>query len=68
MLGAAIIRHSTSPCASPIVIVRKSNGVDIRLCIDYKLWLLSRAHDGLGSRDDARRVNVYSNGANYLLA
>ncbi|OWY90496.1 LOW QUALITY PROTEIN: hypothetical protein PHMEG_00041355, partial [Phytophthora megakarya] len=49
-----IIRHSTSPCASPI----ESNGVDIRLCIDYKLWLLSRAHDGLGSRDDARRVNA----------
>ncbi|OWZ04611.1 LOW QUALITY PROTEIN: hypothetical protein PHMEG_00023458 [Phytophthora megakarya] len=37
LLAAEIIRPSTSPCASPIVIVRKSNGVDIRLCIDYKL-------------------------------
>ncbi|OWY92095.1 reverse transcriptase, partial [Phytophthora megakarya] len=37
LLAAEIIRHSTSPWASPIVIVRKSNGVDIRLCIDYKL-------------------------------
>ncbi|OWY92090.1 hypothetical protein PHMEG_00039049, partial [Phytophthora megakarya] len=36
LLAAEIIR-STSPWASPIVIVRKSNGVDIRLCIDYKL-------------------------------
>ncbi|OWZ12633.1 LOW QUALITY PROTEIN: reverse transcriptase [Phytophthora megakarya] len=36
-LAAEIIRPSTSPLASPIVIVRKSNGVDIRLCIDYKL-------------------------------
>ncbi|OWY99435.1 LOW QUALITY PROTEIN: reverse transcriptase [Phytophthora megakarya] len=37
LLAAEIIRPSTSPWASPIVIVRKSNGVDIRLCIDYKL-------------------------------
>ncbi|OWY95301.1 reverse transcriptase, partial [Phytophthora megakarya] len=37
LLAAEIIRSSTSPWASPIVIVRKSNGVDIRLCIDYKL-------------------------------
>ncbi|OWZ01266.1 reverse transcriptase [Phytophthora megakarya] len=37
LLAAEIIRHSTSPWASPIVIVPKSNGVDIRLCIDYKL-------------------------------
>ncbi|OWY91742.1 reverse transcriptase, partial [Phytophthora megakarya] len=35
--AAEIIRPSTSPWASPIVIVRKSNGVDIRMCIDYKL-------------------------------
>ncbi|OWY98621.1 reverse transcriptase, partial [Phytophthora megakarya] len=37
LLAAEIIRPSTSPWASPIVIVQKSNGVDIRLCIDYKL-------------------------------
>ncbi|OWZ22677.1 hypothetical protein PHMEG_0002591 [Phytophthora megakarya] len=37
LLAAEIIRPSTSPWASPIVIVRKRNGVDIRLCIDYKL-------------------------------
>ncbi|OWY99908.1 LOW QUALITY PROTEIN: reverse transcriptase [Phytophthora megakarya] len=37
LLAAEIIRPSTSPWASPIVIVRKSKGVDVRLCIDYKL-------------------------------
>ncbi|OWY98546.1 LOW QUALITY PROTEIN: reverse transcriptase [Phytophthora megakarya] len=37
LLTAESIRPSTSPWASPIVIVRKSNGVDIRLCVDYKL-------------------------------
>ncbi|OWY99437.1 reverse transcriptase [Phytophthora megakarya] len=37
LLAAEIIRPSTPPWASPIVIVRKSNGVDIRLCIDYKM-------------------------------
>ncbi|OWY92782.1 reverse transcriptase [Phytophthora megakarya] len=37
LLAAEIIRPSTSPWASPIVIFRKSNGVAIRLCIDYKL-------------------------------
>ncbi|OWZ00592.1 reverse transcriptase, partial [Phytophthora megakarya] len=37
LLEAEIIRPSTSPWASPIVIVRESNRVDIRLCIDYKL-------------------------------
>ncbi|OWY95570.1 reverse transcriptase, partial [Phytophthora megakarya] len=36
LLAAELIRPSTSPWASPIVIVRKSNGVDIRLCIGYK--------------------------------
>ncbi|OWZ14656.1 LOW QUALITY PROTEIN: reverse transcriptase [Phytophthora megakarya] len=37
LLAAEIIRPSTSLWVSPIVIVRKSNDVDIRLCIDYKL-------------------------------
>ncbi|KAE8903736.1 hypothetical protein PF003_g12283 [Phytophthora fragariae] len=34
LLGARII---TSPWASPIVVIIKKNGVDIRLCIDYRL-------------------------------
>eukprot|EP00644_Phytophthora_capsici_P019170 jgi/Phyca11/133735/e_gw1.692.3.1 len=37
LLAAKIIVPSTSPWASPIVIIIKKNGVDIRLCIDYRL-------------------------------
>ncbi|GMF35588.1 unnamed protein product [Phytophthora fragariaefolia] len=37
LLGAKIISISTSPWASPIVVIIKKNGVDIRLCIDYRL-------------------------------
>ncbi|GMF66507.1 unnamed protein product [Phytophthora lilii] len=37
LLKANIVAFSDSPWASPIVIVLKKNGVDIRLCIDYKL-------------------------------
>ncbi|KAL4140614.1 hypothetical protein PRNP1_014895 [Phytophthora ramorum] len=37
LLSAKMIEPSTSPWASPIVIIIKKNGVDIRLCIDYRL-------------------------------
>ncbi|KAE9157379.1 hypothetical protein PF005_g32854 [Phytophthora fragariae] len=37
LLSAKIIQISTSPWASPIVVIIKKNGVDIRLCIDYRL-------------------------------
>ena len=36
LLQKGIIQHSTSPYASPIVLVRKKNG-DLRLCVDYRL-------------------------------
>ncbi|KAH7491753.1 Retrovirus-related Pol polyprotein from transposon 17.6 [Phytophthora ramorum] len=37
LLKAGLVSFSDSPWASPIVIVLKKNGVDIRLCIDYKM-------------------------------
>ena len=36
LLSAKNIRPSTSPWASPIVVIIKKNGVDIRLCTDYR--------------------------------
>jgi len=36
LLGSGIIEVSESPWVSPIVVVLKKNGVDIRLCIDYR--------------------------------
>ncbi|GMF31034.1 unnamed protein product [Phytophthora fragariaefolia] len=37
ILSTGMIQPSTSPWASPIVVIVKKNGVDIRLCIDYRL-------------------------------
>ncbi|KAE8978271.1 hypothetical protein PF011_g23314 [Phytophthora fragariae] len=36
LLTARLVSFSDSPWASPIVIVLEKNGIDIRLCIDYK--------------------------------
>ncbi|OWZ03491.1 Eukaryotic/viral aspartic protease [Phytophthora megakarya] len=37
LLSARMIRASKSPWASPIVVIVKKNGVDMRLCVDYRL-------------------------------
>ncbi|POM73533.1 LOW QUALITY PROTEIN: Reverse transcriptase [Phytophthora palmivora] len=37
LLSAKMISYSRSPWASPIMVIVKKNGVDIRLCIDYHL-------------------------------
>ncbi|POM61697.1 hypothetical protein PHPALM_29250, partial [Phytophthora palmivora] len=37
LLSAKMISYSRSPWSSPIVVIVKKNGVDIRLCIDYRL-------------------------------
>ncbi|OWZ07547.1 reverse transcriptase [Phytophthora megakarya] len=37
LLEAELIEHSVSEWSSPIVIVLKKNGIDIRMCIDYRL-------------------------------
>ncbi|KAE8997299.1 hypothetical protein PR001_g19623 [Phytophthora rubi] len=37
LLETKLVEHSESPWASPIVIVLKKNGIDIRMCIDYRI-------------------------------
>ncbi|KAE9001585.1 hypothetical protein PR001_g17641 [Phytophthora rubi] len=37
LLETKLVEHSESPWATPIVIVLKKNGIDIRLCIDYRI-------------------------------
>ncbi|OWY96662.1 reverse transcriptase [Phytophthora megakarya] len=37
LLETELIEHSESEWSSPIVIVLKKNGIDIRMCIDYRL-------------------------------
>ncbi|GMG17973.1 unnamed protein product [Phytophthora fragariaefolia] len=37
LLETGLIEHSESEWGSPIVIVLKKNGVDIRMCIDYRV-------------------------------
>ncbi|GMF43519.1 unnamed protein product [Phytophthora fragariaefolia] len=37
LLSAGMIQPSISPWASPIVVIVKQNGMDIRFCIDYRL-------------------------------
>ncbi|KAE9062014.1 hypothetical protein PF007_g30060 [Phytophthora fragariae] len=37
LLETGLVEHSESHWASPIVIVLKKNGIDVRMCIDYRV-------------------------------
>ncbi|KAE8983185.1 hypothetical protein PF005_g22612 [Phytophthora fragariae] len=67
LLTTKLVSFSDSPWASPIVIVLKKNGIDIRLCIDYKrvsvpvVLFFGRGEWILGGDDDrrARKISVF---------
>ena len=62
LLESQVIRESSSPYASPIVLVRKKDG-GLRLCVDYRLlnsktrkdaFLLPRIEESLDALSGAR--------------
>ncbi|OWZ00124.1 reverse transcriptase [Phytophthora megakarya] len=53
LLSAGMIRAPKLPWASPIVVIVKKNGVDIRLCVDYR-----HGQRILGSPDDGPNILI----------